>query len=99
MNFGELTRRMIKHQLSQDGVNVTFNTEVYDLKRAQDGRWNVSIKDLKTGTKRTIVSKFVFIGAGGASILLFQRNLKIRKEKHQEDYHFRVNGWFVKMKN
>lgn len=51
VNFGELTRRMIKHQLSQDGVNVTFNTEVYDLKRAQDGRWNVSIKDLKTGNK------------------------------------------------
>lgn len=74
VNFGELTRRMIKHQLSQDGVNVTFNTEVYDLKRAQDGRWNVSIKDLKTGTKRTIVSKFVFIGAGGASILLLEKS-------------------------
>ncbi len=74
VNFGELTRRMIKHQLSQDGVNVTFNTEIYDLKRAQDGRWNVSIKDLKTGTKRTIVSKFVFIGAGGASILLLEKS-------------------------
>ena len=32
VNFGELTKRMIKHQLKQDGVKVTFNTEVYDLK-------------------------------------------------------------------
>src|SRR5690606_19688537 len=29
VNFGELTKRMIKHQLKQDGVKVTFNTEVY----------------------------------------------------------------------
>ena len=74
VNFGELTRKMIKHQLSQDGVNVTFGTEVYDLKRTQDGKWNVFIKDLKTGAKRTITSKFVFIGAGGASILLLEKS-------------------------
>lgn len=74
VNFGELTRRMIKHQVNQEGVSVTFNTEVYNLKRTNDGKWTVFIKDLKTGTKRKIVSKFVFIGAGGASILLLEKS-------------------------
>src|SRR5690606_13238361 len=64
VNFGELTRRMIKHQVSQEGVTVSFNTEVYNLKRTQDGRWTVFIKNVKTGEKRTITTKFVFIGAG-----------------------------------
>jgi len=74
VNFGELTRKMINHQLNQDGVSVTFNTEVYNLKRMQDGRWNVFIKNIKTGEKRTVISKFVFIGAGGASILLLEKS-------------------------
>ncbi len=51
VNFGELTRQMIKHQVNQDGVNVSFQTEVYDLKRTKDNKWNVFIKDLKTGQK------------------------------------------------
>ncbi len=74
VNFGELTRRMIKHQVSQEGVRVSFNTEVYNLKRTQDGRWTVCIKNVKTGEKRTITTKFVFIGAGGASILLLEKS-------------------------
>jgi len=74
VNFGELTRKMINHQVNQDGVTVTFNTEVIDLKRTNDSKWNVFIKDLKTGTKRTITTKFVFIGAGGASILLLEKS-------------------------
>ncbi len=74
VNFGELTRRMIKHQVSQEGVRVSFNTEVYNLKRTQDGRWTVFIKNVKTGEKRTITTKFVFIGAGGASILLLEKS-------------------------
>ncbi|WLD22568.1 malate dehydrogenase (quinone) [Flavobacterium dauae] len=74
VNFGELTRQMIKHQVSQNGVTVSFNTEVYNLKRTQDNRWTIFIKDLKTGKKRTITTKFVFIGAGGASILLLEKS-------------------------
>src|SRR5690606_483551 len=73
VNFGELTRKMIQHQVNQDGVNVSFQTEVYDLKRTKDNKWNILIKDLITGQKRVITTKFVFIGAGGASILLLEK--------------------------
>jgi len=93
VNFGELTKRMIKHQLKQDGVKVTFNTEVYDLKRTQNGKWKVSVKDIKTGEQRTVVSKFVFIGAGGASILLLKKS-GIPEGKHYGG--FPVSGqWLV----
>lgn len=74
VNFGALTRKMIAHQTNQNGVNVAFKTEVYDIKKQTDGRWKISIKDLKTGNKSTIITKFVFIGAGGASILLLEKS-------------------------
>lgn len=74
VNYGELTRKMIAHQTNQNGVNVSFKTEVYDLKRQADGKWKVLVKDLTTGTKRTIISNFVFIGAGGGSILLLEKS-------------------------
>lgn len=74
VNFGELTRRMINHQASQNGVAVTFHSEVYDLTKTADGRWKVFVKNIKTGEKRIITTKFVFIGAGGASILLLKKS-------------------------
>lgn len=74
VNFGELTRRMISHQTNQDGVNVTFKTEVYDLKKQNDGRWKIFVKNVTTGAKYTIITKFVFIGAGGGSILLLEKS-------------------------
>src|SRR5690554_3394008 len=74
VNFGELTRKMIQHQTQQDGVNVTLETEVYDLKKQTDGRWKLFLKNLKTGLKYTITTKFVFIGAGGGSILLLEKS-------------------------
>lgn len=74
VNFGALTRKMIAHQSSQNGVNVSFEAEVYDIKKQDDGRWKIFAKDLKTGAKYTITSKFVFIGAGGASILLLEKS-------------------------
>lgn len=74
VNFGALTRKMISHQANQNGVNVSFETEVYDVKKQADGRWKIFAKDLKTGVQYTITTKFVFIGAGGASILLLEKS-------------------------
>ena len=39
-----------------------------------DGRWRVSIKDTYDGRDATIVSKFVFIGAGGGALPLLQKS-------------------------
>lgn len=93
VNFGTLTRKMIAYQAGQSGTEVTFNTEVYDVKQQSDGRWEVMTKDLKTGDKKTILTKFVFVGAGGASILLLEKS-GIPEGKHYGG--FPVSGqWLI----
>lgn len=93
VNFGTLTRKMIAYQAGQSGTEVTFNTEVYDVKQQSDGRWKVMTKDLKTGDKKTILTKFVFVGAGGASILLLEKS-GIPEGKHYGG--FPVSGqWLI----
>lgn len=74
VNFGRLTKKMLAHQCNQDGVNVAFNTEVVDLKQQADGRWKVFYKNRTTGEKSSILTKFVFMGAGGYALLLLQKS-------------------------
>lgn len=74
VNFGALTRDLISHLQTKDNVRVSLNHEVKDIEREDDGRWEVEIKDLKTGQKREIKARFVFIGAGGHSLLLLEKS-------------------------
>jgi malate dehydrogenase (quinone) len=72
VNFGALTRNLITH-LEQQQVAIHYNHQVLDFKRLQDGRWEVKIKDLKSGTTKKQTAKFVFIGGGGGSLHLLQK--------------------------
>ena len=74
VNFGALTRDLIKHLSTKKNINISVNQEVKDIDREDDGRWEVEVKDLKTGDKREIKAKFVFIGAGGHSLLLLEKS-------------------------
>src|SRR5690606_8925804 len=74
VNFGALTQKMIAHQFSQNGTEVTFNTDVYDDKTQADGRGKVITTDLKTRQNKLILINFVFVGPGGASILLLEES-------------------------
>ena len=72
INFGELSRKLINWLGQQENCSVFTSNRVTDLNRCPEG-WELSIKDLKSGTIRKQISKFVFIGAGGGSILLLQK--------------------------
>lgn len=74
VNFGALTRKMVSHLSGQEGTTVSYETEVQDLAQLSDGRWQVFYKNLKTGKKSSVITKFVFIGAGGYSLLLLQKS-------------------------
>lgn len=74
VNFGALTRDLISHLSTKKNINISVNQEVRDIEREDDGRWEVEVKDLKTGDKREIKAKFVFIGAGGHSLLLLEKS-------------------------
>ncbi|NQD71721.1 malate:quinone oxidoreductase [Sphingobacterium shayense] len=74
VNFGTLTRDLIKHLQTKNNIKLSLNQEVRDIERESDGLWEVEVKDVKTGEKREIKAKFVFIGAGGHSLLLLEKS-------------------------
>ncbi|MVZ65089.1 malate:quinone oxidoreductase [Sphingobacterium sp. DK4209] len=74
VNFGALTRDLVSYLDGKDNIKLSLNQEVKDIDREDDGRWEIEVKDLATGEKREILAKFVFIGAGGHSLLLLERS-------------------------
>ena len=73
MNFGELTRAMFRYLETLPGVKLYLSHEVNFIERRKaDGHWEVEMKDLKEHTKRTVETKFLFIGAGGGSLPLLE---------------------------
>lgn len=74
VNFGALTRELIKGLQKKDNVNLSLNKEVKTIKSKKGGLWRVNIKDVKTGEKTRIHARFVFIGAGGHSLLLLEKS-------------------------
>ncbi|MFC5269611.1 malate:quinone oxidoreductase [Adhaeribacter terreus] len=74
VNFGALTRCMFDYLKKAGGVNVHFGQEVRRLNQESDGRWRVRLRDMKTDERREVVSKFVFIGAGGGAMGLLEKS-------------------------
>lgn len=74
VNFGALTRALFLHLIQQKDIKLRLAHEVRDIERASNGRWNVTVRNLTTDKKRTVSAKFVFIGAGGGSLLLLEKS-------------------------
>lgn len=74
INFGSLTRSLINYLTEQDGVHLHLNHEVRDLEQDEDGKWRLTVKNLATGKKRKLFTKFIFIGAGGGSLPLLEKS-------------------------
>ena len=73
VNYGALTRHLLDFVRGQDGFSIHFRHRVQDLHR--DGNvWRVRVRDESTGELREIAARFVFIGAGGASLPLLQKS-------------------------
>ncbi len=96
VNFGALTRAMIDYLKKKPGVSVHFEHEVTDLDQEKDQTWKVKVEDLASGKKRTVTGKFVFIGAGGASLHLLEKS-NIRESKGYGG--FPVGGQWLKCLN
>jgi malate dehydrogenase (quinone) len=73
VNFGELTRSMFNYLTKLEGVTIHFNHEVRKMKQRDDKTWRIKVKDLTTGEKKKVYTKFVFIGAGGGSLPLLEK--------------------------
>ncbi|GAB3049827.1 malate:quinone oxidoreductase [Virgibacillus ainsalahensis] len=73
VNFGALTRKMFDH-LETRNVDINYNHSVEDIKRTDDGAWEVKVHDNENGVIENHTAKFVFIGAGGGSLHLLQKS-------------------------
>ena len=95
VNFGALTRMLFEHLEKQD-VNVHYKNSVDDIRRTEDGLWEVKVRNLESGNIKHHRAKFVFIGAGGGSLHLLQKS-GIPESKHIGG--FPVSGLFMVCKN
>ncbi|WP_396588254.1 malate dehydrogenase (quinone) [Bermanella sp. R86510] len=74
VDFGSLTRSLVSSLQKRDQFDLLLSHEVSDLRKKDDGRWSVRLKDRNTGKTQTIKAKFVFLGAGGGALPLLQKS-------------------------
>ncbi|WP_166670958.1 malate dehydrogenase (quinone) [Modicisalibacter xianhensis] len=75
VDFGALTRQLLARLEAEPDEQVRISTgqKVSDLERNRDGSWTVKV-DTNDGERRVIRARFVFLGAGGASLHLLQKS-------------------------
>ena len=73
VDFGSLTKQLLGFG-TERGMTTLFGHEVTDLDQQSDGSWTVKIVNRRTGTKRKLNAKFVFVGAGGGALPLLQKS-------------------------
>ncbi|MFD2761287.1 malate:quinone oxidoreductase [Lentibacillus juripiscarius] len=95
VNFGALTRKLMDH-LKRQQVHINYNHVVDDIKRTEDGAWEVKVRNFERGTLETHTANFVFIGAGGGALPLLQKT-GIPQSKHVGG--FPVSGLFLTCNN
>ncbi|WP_088049749.1 malate:quinone oxidoreductase [Virgibacillus dakarensis] len=95
VNFGALTRKLLDYLKGQN-VNIKYNHTVDDIKRTDDGSWEVKVRNFDRGTLEYHTANYVFIGAGGGALPLLQKT-GIPESKHIGG--FPVSGLFLVCNN
>ena len=72
VDFGTLTRLLLT-RAQERGLQLHTGQRVTDLERLDDGRWQVTVTDRRTGEERSVRTRFVFVGAGGGALPLLQK--------------------------
>lgn len=96
VNFGALTRGMFNWLMNKPGVSMHYEHEVTDLKQEKDNTWTIKINDLRDEDTMSVNARFVFIGAGGASLHLLEKS-DVREGKGYGG--FPVGGQWLKCLN
>jgi malate dehydrogenase (quinone) len=74
VDFGDLTRLILKQLTTLDGVMLHLHHDVIDLEKTKEGHWQVEVKDLIKKEKRIVETTFIFIGAGGGALPLLEKS-------------------------
>lgn len=73
VDFGALSAQLLGYCV-RTGATALFGHEVLGLSRQSDGSWRLLLRNRRTGEKRRIDAKFVFVGAGGDALPLLQKS-------------------------
>ncbi|QJQ96894.1 MULTISPECIES: malate dehydrogenase (quinone) [Halomonadaceae] len=75
VDFGALTRQLLERlgRHPDEQIRTCTGQTITDLERNDDGTWRVKI-EAKHGKDRVLRARFVFLGAGGASLHLLQKS-------------------------
>ncbi len=73
VDFGALTKQFLGN-LGASGADVYFGHEVRNISKQSDGSWTLQTVNTRTGEKKTVAAKFVFVGAGGGALHLLQKS-------------------------
>ncbi|WP_058833896.1 malate dehydrogenase (quinone) [Luteimonas abyssi] len=74
VNFGVITRQLTEGLQRSPNFALHLQHEVRQLERNDDGTWTVGVHDLATDSTRSVRTRFVFVGAGGAALTLLQHS-------------------------
>jgi malate dehydrogenase (quinone) len=95
VNFGSLTRCLFDCLAQSRQVQLHFHHEAEDIDK-HDDYWRIRLKDESNGDIKHVVTRFVFIGAGGGSLPLL---LKSGIPEAQGYGGFPVSGQWLRCKN
>lgn len=96
VNFENLTKKLLDYLSKKEGVTIHYNHEVKKIKHKEESNWKLKIKNLATDETFKTKTDFLFIGAGGASLLLLQK----ADIKEAEGYGgFPVGGQWLRCTN
>lgn len=96
VNFGELTRKMVKNISEHQNAEVFYRYEVVNFKQLKNRKWEVEIRNLNNNQLEYHIADYIFIGAGGHAIPLLQKT-KIPESKHLGG--FPISGAFLVCNN
>jgi malate dehydrogenase (quinone) len=74
VDYGSLTRLLVSHLTQSKGFAVHYGSHVTQIHREPGGRWRLEVKDTASGNVRSTTARFVYLGAGGAALLLLQKS-------------------------
>lgn len=93
VNFGALTRAIFKKLEKMPGVTMHYHSETLDIDPHSKGGWKVIVKNLLHEQTEHCRSRFVFLGAGGATLNLLK---KAEIEERKGYGGFPVSGLWLK---
>ena len=82
VNFGELTRQMLKHLEQQDNIEIRYNHSVDDIQQREDGAWEVKVRNLRKNHRRTY-SILRLYRCRGRRPAIAAKNRHSRKQAHR----------------